>query len=523
MKKGKMSVNKGVVMEITEKSIVVMRPDGKFERVPRKKRTCEIGEEIVYADSGINWRSPSVAGRSAIAAAVVFGLVLFASFNGKLGSPEVVAYVSMDINPSIEMGIDAKENVLELRGLNDDGAVLAQAVDYKGKTLEAVTSKLLDKAEQGPLAKQEAEIVIASTVVEPKSQVSDAGIAEKLRKQVTKHIQEAHPTKVEAYQVAAFAAPQEVREAASQNGVSMGKYTVYLNAKSNGESVTLDELKRESVLQISKQKPEVAKLIQPDKLPTKADIKKMVEEEKNGELDKKLEEHQKDRKQDNGKNGKNGKNDSKNDSKNDPKNNSSKNDSRNDSKNDPKKPGSTTGNNGKDKNKADDKNDDKNGNKRGSDKDDKSADQGKTAPVNTRPGSTPPAGTKPGTTNPGTSRPGDKNDDKKDDDRKKEDDRQKNDRSGSNSKDREDDRKKEESTKSNDERRRDDADRRVDESNKKEQDQQKEQDKKKESDSKKTDDGSSKKPAGDSKKKDDNKSDDSRKKEDHPGDDRKKD
>ncbi|WP_051570389.1 anti-sigma factor domain-containing protein [Paenibacillus ehimensis] len=425
-------MNKGVVMEITEKSIVVMRPDGKFERLPRKKRTCEIGEEIVYANSGINWRSPSVAGRSALAAAVVFGLVLFASFNGKLGSPEVVAYISMDINPSIEMGIDAKENVLELRGLNDDGTKLAQEVDYKGKSLEAVTSKLLDKAEQGPLANQEAEIVIASTVVEPKSQVSDAGIAEKLRKQVTKHIQEAHPTKVEAYQVAAFAAPQEVREVASQNGVSMGKYTVYLNAKSNGESVTLDELKRESVLQISKQKPEVAKLIQPDKLPTKADIKKMVEEEKNGELDKKLEEQLKDRKQDkdkNSKTGQNGKNGSKNDSKNDSKNNSSKNDSRTDSKNDPKndskKSGSTTGNSGKDKSKDDDKNDDKDSNKRGSAKDEKSADQGKTTPVNTRPGSTPPAGTKPGTTNPGTSRPGDKNDDKKEDDRKKDDDRKK--------------------------------------------------------------------------------------------------
>ncbi|UUZ83242.1 anti-sigma factor domain-containing protein [Paenibacillus sp. P26] len=62
-------MNKGIVMDITGKSIIVMRPDGKFERVPRKKRTCEIGEEIVYAEAGIHWRSPSVAAKSALAAA----------------------------------------------------------------------------------------------------------------------------------------------------------------------------------------------------------------------------------------------------------------------------------------------------------------------------------------------------------------------------------------------------------------------------------------------------------------------
>lgn len=288
-------MNKGIVMEITEKNIIVMRKDGRFQRLARKKRSCEIGDEITYADEGINWRSPSVAGRSAIVAAVIFCLVLFASFQGKLGSQEVVAYISIDINPSVEIGIDIRERVLELRGLNEDGVELIQAVDYKEKPLETVTAGILNRAEQTAFSKGEAEIVIASTVIQPDSKVVDTQIAEKLRLQVKEYIQTSHPTQVESYQVASFVAPQEVREAASQNGVSMGKYTVYLNAKSSGSAVTLDELKTKSVLNISKANPEVAQIMVPDRFPTKADIKLLVEEEKSGELDKRLQERLKNR------------------------------------------------------------------------------------------------------------------------------------------------------------------------------------------------------------------------------------
>lgn len=278
-------------MEITGNDLIVMRRDGKFDRVPRRGRSCEIGEEIVYAEEkSRGWLRPSVAARSAMAAAVIFCIVLFASWGGKLSGPSVVAYVSMDINPSVEMGIDKQENVLELRGLNDDGTQLIQGLEYEGKPLSSVTEALLEQAEGKVLARGEAEIVIASTVVDADAAVEDTAIAEKVKEQVTKHIEAVHPEQTQSYQVAAFAAPQEVREAAEKNGVSTGKYTVYLNAKNQGTDVTIDELKQKSVLTISKEKPEVAEFIKPERLPTKADMKKLVEEERTGQLDKKLKE-----------------------------------------------------------------------------------------------------------------------------------------------------------------------------------------------------------------------------------------
>lgn len=280
---------KGVVMEIESKSIVVMRPDGHFDRLPRRNRSYELGEEIEYAEPrrrSIDWRSPRTAGWSALAAAVVFCVVFLASFSGKMGSMQVAAYISMDINPSVEIGIDAGEQVIELNGLNVDGIQLIEKLDaYEGKLLTEVTEQLLAAADEGALAAGEAEIVIAGTVMgDAQGLINEEVIVEKVRQQVTTHIAATRPEQVEAYQVTAFTAPQEVRQEAVKNGVSAGKYTVYLTAKSSGASVTLEELKTTSVLQIAKEKPEVASLIETKQLPTKEQVLEWVAQEKAGKL-----------------------------------------------------------------------------------------------------------------------------------------------------------------------------------------------------------------------------------------------
>ncbi|WP_201305415.1 anti-sigma factor domain-containing protein [Paenibacillus puerhi] len=405
-------MNKGIIMEITNKHYIIMRPDGRFERVSRRKRACQIGEEIEYERAGAGWKRPSVAARLAIAAAVVFCLVVFASFNGKLGSPEVVAYITMDINPSVEIGIDVQENVLELRGLNDDGNLLIEMVDFKGKNLEQVTERLLDNAERDALARGEGEIVISSTVVQPDSQVNDESIAERMKQQVTKHIETTHPQQAKQYQVAAFAAPAEVREAASQNGVSTGKYTVYLNAKNSGADVTLDQFKKESVTQISKSKPEVAQSIQPDRVPSKADLKQLVQDEKTGELDKKLTE-----KKTSDKNGKsttgNKADQNKTTSSGKAGTGSNQNGNSSNAKDDPKKTNGSTGKNGNNRNDDDDDDDRKSSGNSRNNKDSDKDDKGKNSSSTGKPGSavTQPGSSKPGTSGSGGSR--DKDDDKK--------------------------------------------------------------------------------------------------------------
>jgi hypothetical protein len=201
-------MNKGIVMEISESSIIVMNPEGRFEKLPRGTRNCEVGEEILFAPVKRRFRVPQMTIASGLAAAIVLCFVLVSTLTGTVPGGQVVAYVTIDINPSVEIGIDNEEIVQDLKGLNSDGDDLIRALVFKGKSLEKVTSDILDKAEQGALAKGEGDIIISSTVVGQQTVVNDEPIATKLKEHVSKHIVQTHQYKVKNYEVTAFAAPQ---------------------------------------------------------------------------------------------------------------------------------------------------------------------------------------------------------------------------------------------------------------------------------------------------------------------------
>ncbi|WP_261302458.1 anti-sigma factor domain-containing protein [Paenibacillus andongensis] len=362
-------MNKGIVMEISDSSIIVMNPEGRFDKLPRGTRNCEVGEEILYAPVKRRMRVPQMAIVSGLAAAIVLCFVLVSTLTGSVPGGQVVAYVTIDINPSVEIGIDNDEVVQDLIGLNSDGVDLIQALVYKGKSLEAVTSDILDKAEQGALARGEGDIIISSTIVEQKTDVNDQEIATKLKAQVSKHIEQTHPDQVKNYEVTAFAAPQEVRQEAKANGVSAGKYAIYLNAVDNGAKVSLDDIKTVSIHQLAKDNGGIDKLVKPNKPIDKSSLQRLIADEKSGKLSEKIQQIQdeksskdknndkndKNDKNNNGKNGNNGKatvkptpsskndrndnnnkNDNKNNNKNDNKNDKNGNDRNNDNKSSPK-------------------------------------------------------------------------------------------------------------------------------------------------------------------------------------------
>ncbi|MDQ0917347.1 anti-sigma factor domain-containing protein [Paenibacillus sp. V4I5] len=309
-------MNKGIVMEISDSSIIVMNPEGRFDKLPRGTRNCEVGEEILYAPVKRRMRVPQMAIASGLAAAIVLCFVLVSTLTGTVPGGQVVAYVTIDINPSVEIGIDNDEVVQDLIGLNSDGNDLIQSLVYKGKSLEAVTSDILDKAEQGALARGEADIIISSTIVEQKTDVNDQAIATKLKAQVSKHIEQTHPDQVKNYEVTAFAAPQEVRQEAKASGVSAGKYAIYLNAVDNGAKVSLDDIKSVSIHQLAKDNGGIDKLVKPDKPIDKSSLQRLIADEKSGKLSEKIQQIENEKSAKDKNNDKNEKNDKNNNSKN---------------------------------------------------------------------------------------------------------------------------------------------------------------------------------------------------------------
>ena len=140
-------MSKGVVMEVSVKYLIVLTPSGLFERIPRMDRSCEVGEEIVYTPGATRNRRPAFALLSGFVAAVVLAMIAFTGLTSVFTDKSVVAYVSIDINPSIELSIDKNKRVRELKGLNDKGLEIVRNVSFKGRSMDDVTDKILQKAE----------------------------------------------------------------------------------------------------------------------------------------------------------------------------------------------------------------------------------------------------------------------------------------------------------------------------------------------------------------------------------------
>lgn len=300
-------MNKGIVMEMTQAHLIVLTPDGRFMKIPRSSRVCDVGDEIVFATPLFRWKSPFVAFSSSVAAAIVLCVVAFNGITPGLGGIQpIVAYVTLDINPSVELGIDSQEQVQEVKGLNEDGIVLIEQLSYKGKSLSSVTNELMNRVERkGLLDNGEGDIIITSTKAYEEAKIDDAAVSESVKKSVDKHIQEKHPQNQTDIHVASLVAPLDIRQAAQSEGVSVGKYAIYLNAKSIGSAVTIEEIKTQSIHSIAQDRGGLDKLIDTKKVPQKETLSRLLDEERKGELDAKLNEQQ----------SKNGKDDKKNDDK----------------------------------------------------------------------------------------------------------------------------------------------------------------------------------------------------------------
>lgn len=286
-------MNKGVVMEKSGKHLIVMTPAGSFERIPDLNRNCQVGEEIMYVPAERKFRQPAFAVLSAFVAAVVLCMMLFTAIPAAFADKSVVAYISIDINPSVELGIDKSKKVREVKGLNDKGLELVRNLSYSGKPLEDVTDKLLQKAEDMNLfASGEGDIVIASAVVKEDAKLDDNLVTEEMKQQVMAHVVMKHPDEADKIEVTAFSAPPEIVETAKENGLSLGKYSVYLNAKSTGHDIKVDDLKKDSVHNIANVEGGISKLVDTSKF-QKDSIKELIKEEKDGSLDKKVQDMKK--------------------------------------------------------------------------------------------------------------------------------------------------------------------------------------------------------------------------------------
>ncbi|MEW6545573.1 MAG: anti-sigma factor domain-containing protein [Bacillota bacterium] len=239
-------MKRGIVLKIQGKMAIVLTPDGEFLRTPTGREGWWPGQEVTWPD-----REPRAYLRPALALACVLVLLLAGSglaYRHWWALGPVVAYVSVDINPSLELGVDARERVCSAWAFNPDGERLLAGLTYRRRSLVKTLSDLTLRAvEQGYLGADRPGAVLVAVVpagttagVDPARLREEAVTAARL-------VLQQRGLKVE---VKGWTADRQVHEEARRHHISAGRMALYLAARRAGAEVTLEQVCREPIAQV---------------------------------------------------------------------------------------------------------------------------------------------------------------------------------------------------------------------------------------------------------------------------------
>ncbi|WP_226038244.1 anti-sigma-I factor RsgI family protein [Aquibacillus saliphilus] len=237
-------MNKGTIIKQRHRYTIILNRDGGFERV-KPLRGAEIGEEVIYLskqESRVQtfFSAQQITKRKLKLATMVMVLI-FASFPlyAWFDNQKAYAFVSIDINPSLELELNDDMIVERVNPLNKDAeALLDKTIQLEGESVEFVTETIISASQQDLVA-TEADMVLIGVSYQSNHQ-QDNHVTEALDNYF-----EEHPKS--GLQIATFVVPKEVREQAQEQNASMNQMmaeSIKMNDVSIGEDENMDQTEK---------------------------------------------------------------------------------------------------------------------------------------------------------------------------------------------------------------------------------------------------------------------------------------
>lgn len=128
--------------------------------------------------------------------------------------------MSIDINPSFEVGLDENLQVISLEALNDEAKILLEAIpDWKNSTLDSITEEIIEHSKDSGYLKDGKQVLITTVVTDSHDTEVDREL-----EQGIKEIKEEY--KKEQIAVTSITSTVETRKAAQEKGISTGKLLI---------------------------------------------------------------------------------------------------------------------------------------------------------------------------------------------------------------------------------------------------------------------------------------------------------
>ncbi|PFW33615.1 hypothetical protein COL11_23580 [Bacillus anthracis] len=215
-------MNKGIVMDIKKHSVVVLTPNGEFITCKRKGDSCMIGEEISFDEQEQKASRFSIPyflkPVSLLVACFLCALLFF------YNQPEekVFAYVSVDINPSLEVSVTKDLRVIDLQACNDDGRrILKEMKRWENEQLQEVIRTIIKQSQEDKYLTNDKQVMLTAVAKDKSLRPQLEQVMQELKKEYEiKHI-------TVEYQ----SSTMQVRENARKAGIGTGVYIKQENEK----------------------------------------------------------------------------------------------------------------------------------------------------------------------------------------------------------------------------------------------------------------------------------------------------
>ncbi|MCI6604760.1 MAG: PepSY domain-containing protein [Clostridiales bacterium] len=178
--------------------------------------------------------------RPLIAAAACLCLLLGGGFGLKSYRVNhmVDATVSLDVNPSVELQVNQKERVLNVKALNEDGRIIVGNMDLSGSSLDVAVNALIGSMLQNGYLNELANSILIS--VDNDDLVRGADLQARLSAEVDRLLQtDSFSASVLSQTVVRSS---ELQQMAEQYGITLGKAQLIQDILSRSTLHTFDEL-----------------------------------------------------------------------------------------------------------------------------------------------------------------------------------------------------------------------------------------------------------------------------------------
>jgi hypothetical protein len=232
----------GLVAKVKDDYCVIINRSGLYEKIPIPAAGARVGSEIVH-------QNPVVSSyiRPVLVAASLLILFLGYTLFHQATLPQAMAYVSLDINPSLELSVDKNLKVIDVICFNNDAANLVKQESFKGKNLYDALAIIVNKAIAGKYIRADQDNLIITTVAPTATASTEAGAIPIDQKKIQQVLEKSMQSDGLNGEVKIYSVTDDFRAIAENSGLSPGKFLIYEQLKNTGAKIGIDEVKTNNI------------------------------------------------------------------------------------------------------------------------------------------------------------------------------------------------------------------------------------------------------------------------------------